>query len=60
MFHLAKMSYAAAAADDAASAELVGEYTRVRMNHMVIDHNVEERSSRSRRTEPYLLILQRN
>jgi hypothetical protein len=60
MFHLAKMPSVAAVADDAASAELVGEYTKVRMNHMVIDHNVEERSSRNRRTEPYLLILQRN
>jgi hypothetical protein len=54
------MPYAAAVADDAASAELVGGYTRVRMNHMVIEHNVEEKSSRNRRTEPYLLIPQRN
>jgi len=48
----------AAVADDAASAELAGEYTKVRMNHMVIEHNVEERSLRNRRIEPYLSILQ--
>ena len=58
MFHLAMKPSVAVVADDAVSAELVGEYTRVRMNHMVIDHNVEERSLRNRRIEPYLSILQ--
>jgi hypothetical protein len=60
MTHLVMIPFVAVVADDAASAELVGEYTKVRMDHMVIDHNAEERSSRNRRTEPYLLILQQN
>jgi len=58
MYRLAMRPSVAAVADDAASAELAGEYTKVRMNHMVIEHNVEERSLRNRRIEPYLSILQ--
>lgn len=52
--------FVAAVADDAAFAELVEEYTSVRMNHMVIENNVEESSLKSRRTEPYLSILQQS
>jgi hypothetical protein len=57
--HLAKTPSAAvvAVADDAASAELVAGYMKVRMIHRVIEGNVEARSWYYRRTEPYLLIL---
>lgn len=58
--HSAMKPFVAAVADDAAFAELVEEYTSVRMNHMVIENNVEESSLKSRRTEPYLSILQQS
>ena len=58
--HSAMKPSVAVVADDAASAELVEVYTSVRMSRMEIENNVVERSSKSKRTAPYLSILQQS